>query len=83
MKKNDHTFFTNTDCKYFPCHAKAGEDFNCLFCYCPLYSMGDRCGGNFAFTESGKKDCSNCLFPHSVRAYEYITHTLTRDNIPE
>ena len=30
MKPNDHTYFANRECKYYPCHKGAGEDFNCL-----------------------------------------------------
>lgn len=73
-KANDHTFFCNTDCKYFPCHAGADpEQFNCLFCYCPLYTLGDQCGGNFRRTPSGIKDCSDCLIPHSINGYQWVT----------
>ena len=40
-----YSFFQNTNCEYFPCHAtKHPEDFNCLFCYCPLYALGRGCG---------------------------------------
>ena len=43
-------FFQNKKCEYFPCHkTKNEEDFNCLFCYCPLYALGDKCGGNFKY----------------------------------
>ncbi len=48
------------------------EDFNCLFCYCPLYTLGSRCGGNFKYLENGVKDCSNCLLPHGRGSYSYI-----------
>ena len=72
MKQNDHTYFQNRDCKYFPCHKTEAEDFNCLFCYCPLYALGDRCGGGFRYTERGIKDCTNCLVPHSPGGYEYV-----------
>lgn len=66
-------FFQHRDCEFFPCHKEAeGEEFNCLFCYCPLYALGDQCGGNFIYTEDGIKDCSNCLVPHSNKGYEYI-----------
>lgn len=69
----DHSFFQNKDCAYFPCHScKDTENFNCLFCYCPLYALGDRCGGNFAYTQQGIKDCSNCLIPHRKENYEKI-----------
>ena len=34
-------FFTNRECEFFPCHAGIDPDeFNCLFCYCPLYALG-------------------------------------------
>ena len=72
MRQNDHSFFQNKDCQFFPCHKTNCEDFNCLFCYCPLYALGDRCGGNFRYTEKGIKDCTNCLIPHSSGGYEYI-----------
>lgn len=69
---NSYRFFNNRDCKYFPCHKGIkDENFNCLFCYCPLYFAGDKCGGNFKMY--GKiKDCSNCLIPHHSESYDYI-----------
>ena len=61
-------------CEYFPCHKTNDPDnFNCLFCYCPLYALGDACGGNFRFTEKGIKDCTNCLLPHVRKNYGYVT----------
>ena len=63
------SFFRNTDCEYFPCHEVANdEDFNCLFCYCPLYTKTD-CGGNCCYTAEGIKDCSLCTFPHKAENY--------------
>ncbi len=72
MRKNDHSFFQNRACEYFPCHENAGEDFNCLFCYCPLYALGEQCGGNFRYLENGIKDCSQCRLPHSPGGYDYV-----------
>ncbi len=72
MAENNHRFFQNRQCEYFPCHANAGGEFNCLFCYCPLYALGDRCGGNFRYLENGVKDCSNCTLPHSPGGYDYV-----------
>ena len=67
-------FFQNTKCEYFPCHeTQHPEDFNCLFCYCPLYALGRKCGGNYCYTESGVKDCSACLTPHVRNNFSYIT----------
>ena len=68
-----YKFFQNEKCEYFPCHkCENTADFNCLFCYCPLYALGDKCGGNFSYTENGIKDCSNCLHPHRRENYEKI-----------
>lgn len=66
-------FFCNRECEYFPCHKSADlENFNCLFCYCPLYALGEKCNGNFQYTQNGIKDCSKCLFPHKRENYEKI-----------
>ena len=71
--KNSACFFANRDCAHFPCHANADPDcFNCLFCYCPLYALGEECGGNFCYTHQGIKDCTNCLIPHTQGGYDYI-----------
>ena len=76
---NSFSHFTNKDCKFFPCHEKADRDsFNCLFCYCPLYALGDRCGGNLSYTPEGVKDCSNCLLPHEKGGYDYIRENIGR-----
>lgn len=69
-----YSFYQNTGCEYFPCHkTPRPEAFNCLFCYCPLYALGERCGGAYAYTEAGVKDCSNCLLPHDPGGYERVT----------
>ncbi len=68
-----YAFFQNKECEYFPCHKGVKEEkFNCLFCYCPLYALGDRCGGGFTYTEGGIKDCSNCIKPHIRDNYQKI-----------
>ena len=74
-----YEFFQNTECEYFPCHAGADpEKFNCLFCYCPLYALGEKCGGNFSYTEQGIKDCSNCLRPHRRENYSKILEKMSQ-----
>ena len=48
----NYDFFQNSACEYFPCHkCQDPENFSCLFCYCPLYALGDQCGGNFTYTK--------------------------------
>lgn len=67
-----YKFFQNRECEYFPCHkVKNDEDFNCLFCYCPLYLLKEDCGGNFKYTH-GVKDCSGCLKPHTKDSYDFV-----------
>jgi len=66
-------WFSNRTCEYFPCHRGADpEQFSCLFCYCPLYVLGDQCGGAFDYTEAGVKDCSRCLLPHTPEGFDHI-----------
>ena len=68
-----YSFFQHKECEFFPCHpTDHPEDFNCLFCYCPLYALGEKCKGNFRYTENGIKDCSACLVPHNRKSYSYI-----------
>lgn len=75
MKEQKHySYFCNRECEYFPCHPDADPDnFNCLFCYCPLYVLGDSCGGDFRYTYKGRKDCTACLYPHRRENYDRIT----------
>lgn len=71
--KDHYSHYCNHECEYFPCHkVPEGFDFNCLFCYCPLYALGDKCGGNFQYLASGYKDCSGCLIPHRRENYGRI-----------
>ena len=73
----NYDFFQHRDCEYFPCHKGANsEHFSCLFCYCPLYALGDKCGGNFTYTEGGIKDCSGCLIPHRRENYLKVMEKL-------
>ena len=75
--QDSHRFFENKSCRYFPCHSVSG-DFNCLFCYCPLYHM-ENCPGNPRYTEkSGKriKVCTDCGFPHKPENYDRVVGLL-------
>ena len=72
-EENRYSFFQHSACEFFPCHkTDRPEDFNCLFCYCPLYTLGEDCGGNFTYLENGVKDCSACLLPHGRKSYSYV-----------
>ena len=72
--QNSERFFENRQCKFFPCH-KLDGDFNCLFCYCPLYEKNP-CPGTPTFIkkEEGRiiKRCTGCIFPHRPENYERI-----------
>ena len=68
-----YTFFAHKECEFFPCHPGADPDnFNCLFCYCPLYALGDRCGGSFRYKEvpvqSSGGDSADSPAPESYTA---------------
>ena len=77
MRKNSRKFFKNDGCEHFPCHAGLdAADFNCIFCYCPLYGLGDQCGGAFAYTARKIKACTNCHLPHLPEYYDVIVAKL-------
>lgn len=86
MRSNSYRFFQNRECKFFPCHGVQDEDdFNCLFCYCPLY-LDDNCIGSPEYIITGRgqriKDCSSCLVVHSPEMYdEVIAHLRRQDEI--
>ena len=75
--KNTHKYFKNIDCKYFPCHKiKNNGFFNCLFCYCPLFS-DKNCGGKYLLVNE-IKDCSNCNIVHYKAGYKFIQSKLKK-----
>jgi Zn-finger protein len=79
--KTQYSHFANSKCEYFPCHKNVDtEIFNCLFCYCPLYALGDQCGGNFVYLANGIKDCGACVIPHGQGGYEYIVKNFNKVN---
>ncbi len=72
-QERNYAFFSHRACEYFPCHAGVPEErFNCLFCHCPLYALGETCGGEFSYTQSGIKDCSGCTLPHEKENYDAV-----------
>lgn len=72
LETEHYKFNPNPKCEFFPCHKGVPEEeFNCLFCYCPLYLLRDKCGGNFSYAK-GIKDCSGCIKPHDKNSYEFI-----------
>lgn len=72
--KRRYAFMQNRSCEYFPCHpVQETKNFNCMFCYCPLYRI-ENCGGNYAILDNGVKDCTNCTVPHF--SYDLILERL-------
>ena len=82
--EHNHRFFSNKSCMFFPCHNAPEEDeFNCMFCYCPLYPLKD-CGGIFTWVEHEDtkiKLCTDCHLPHTPEYYDVVTHKLSEENI--
>lgn len=79
--ENSYRYFENRACKYFPCHKGLEEEFNCLFCYCPMYRL-EKCPGNPRYIEkNGKplKVCTDCTFPHRPENYEKIMEVLRQN----
>lgn len=80
--ENSFKFFKNEKCEYYPCHKgfSKEDDFNCLFCYCPLYFL-DECPGSYKIikTREGKeiKSCMDCDFPHRPENYGKIIKFLS------
>ena len=73
MFDKQYAFFQHRACEFFPCHKGVPEeDFNCLFCYCPLYALGEKCGGACVYLESGVKSCEHCAFPHRRENYPKV-----------
>ncbi len=81
--ENTSTFFSNKQCRYYPCH-KGITEINCLFCYCPLYNL-DNCPGNkeYVYKEDGRiiKKCTECTFPHKIENYERIISILRTNSL--
>ena len=78
---NSYKYFSNLECKYFPCNKTDYEEFNCLFCYCPMYSI-ENCPGNKRYIEKeGRriKVCTECAFPHNPDNYEKIMDILRQN----
>ncbi|MBQ4601128.1 MAG: cysteine-rich small domain-containing protein [Oscillospiraceae bacterium] len=74
-----YDFVQNRECEFFPCHSGVAEEaFNCLFCYCPLYPLGEDCGGSFTYTPQGIKDCSGCCRPHVRGNYAAVMEQMDK-----
>lgn len=69
----NHKFMQNRECEYFPCHKIDNpEEFNCLFCFCPLYALKDQCGGDFVYLPNGVKSCVGCTKTHVKDGYNHV-----------
>jgi Zn-finger protein len=77
-----HQGFTNGGCEFMPCHQGVKNEFNCLFCYCPLVFL--KCPGAYrTFVDRRgrtRKDCSGCILPHDgyERSWAFIQRWLAR-----
>jgi Zn-finger protein len=51
-----------------------------MFCFCPLYFLNDKCGGNFKYSgEKGIKNCTDCHLPHLPEYYDTIMSKLKEE----
>ena len=63
------------------CH-DTDEPINCLFCFCPLYYLKEKCGGDFIILENGVKDCSNCMKHHDPKwVKQYLLNVIKIDSL--
>ena len=70
-----YRYFSNKECEFYKtCHN--GAEKNCLFCYCPLYTLD--CKGDYVLLKNGLKDCSACMKPHTPEGYDYVMSFLMR-----
>ena len=80
LEHKNYKFIQNLKCEYFPCHKSVDtEDFNCIFCFCPLYYTDD-CGGKFTYTKDGIKCCEECSFPHHKNNYALVLEKINDYN---
>ena len=78
--ESNHRYSQNHICKYFPCHQLLNDgEYNCLFCYRPLYGLDDKCGGSFEYMKKIKV-CMGCNFPHIPENYDIIVAKLKEVN---
>jgi Zn-finger protein len=80
---NKFMFFQNKECPFFMCHKGVKEEnFNCLFCYCPLIFL--KCPGPYkVFTDKNgfvRKDCTDCKLPHNkfLASWKFIQKWLEK-----
>lgn len=87
-----YRFFANKACKFYPCH-EGVEEFNCLFCYCPLYDR-KHCPGMPEYPRMGRADimngqkrtarlCEKCTFPHVPEHFDTIMQLLKKEELRE
>jgi hypothetical protein len=63
LESLSYQIYTNKECEFFPCHKGIkDEEFNCMFCYCPLYFI--ECPVNVPLLSNGLKDCMECTATH-------------------
>lgn len=71
-------------CENYPCHKNSNPNFNCKYCYCPLFDKKCKIvGGNpiFPYSKTEKiKDCSECDLPHSLN-FENVLRSLKENDI--
>jgi Zn-finger protein len=75
---NNHKFFENKNCIYYPCH-KDIDKVNCLFCFCPLFNT-NQCHVLKIFKKDKRSVCEGCSFPHIPKNYDELMRKLRKIN---
>ena len=66
-------FYTNKECEYYPCHpVPEGTEFNCLFCYCPLYMLGRKCGETSPIWKAASRTVASAWYPTAGRTMDLL-----------
>ena len=70
----EYSYFSHKKCEFFPCHKNADpDDFKLSVLLLPAICLGEKCGGNFRYTERELKTAQNCMLPHKRKNYGYVT----------
>lgn len=84
VETTNYMGFTHTACEWYPCHntsaMKRPQEFNCIFCNCPLYWL--ECPGTYSVITDAdgvrRKDCTLCVLPHDGYKQSWTLMNLSR-----
>ena len=68
----NYKFFQHKDCEFFPCTRLINRRISTACSAIVLCMRSATNAWNFQYTDTGFKDCTNCMFPHVRSNYEKI-----------